>query len=106
MGRPRGAARLCTGLALATAPVAQLSVPMEKLPGFAPVSEMEVMPSDELPVFESVKVWAELVVAVVTLPKSAVGGESVACGAVATLMPFPERATVKGDSGWSRSWIE
>ena len=83
-----------------------MSVPMEKLPGFAPLSEMDVIPSDVLPVFESVKVCAELVVPVVTLPKSADGGESVACGEVITLAPFPERATVRGDSGWLRSWIE
>jgi hypothetical protein len=81
-----------------------LSVAMEKLPGFAPLSEMEAMPSAVVPVFDRVKICDELVVPVVTLPKSADEGESVACGA-ATAAPFPERATVNGDSGWSRSWI-
>jgi hypothetical protein len=75
-----------------------------KLSGFAPPSESDVMASAALPVFESVKVCAELAAPVVMLPKSAVVGDSDACGAeVVTALPFPERTTVKGDAGLSRS---
>ena len=106
MARPRTAARLCAGLAFSAALVSQLSFTIKKLSEFAPVSEMDVMPSDALPVFESVKVCVELAVPVVTLPKSAVEGESVACGEETTLAPLPESTTVNGVLGWLRSWIE
>jgi hypothetical protein len=106
LARPRAAASLCAGLASSTALVAQLSLTIKKLFGFAPLSEMDVMPSDPVPGFESVKVCAELAVPVVTLPKSSVAGDSVACGTEVTAVPLPERATVNGDSGWLRSWTE
>jgi hypothetical protein len=112
-GRSRGLdprrviARLRAGLASAVPPVAQLSLTTMKLFGFAPPSEIDVMTSAALPAFESVKVCAELAAPVVMLPKSAVAGDSDACGAeVVTALPMAERTTVRGDPGWLRSWIE
>ena len=86
--------------------VAQVSVTTEKLPGFAPLSETEVIPSAVVPVFERVNICEELVVPAVTLPKSVDAGESVACWGAVTAVLLPERATVSGELGWSRSWME
>jgi len=106
LDRTRAAARLCAGFAFSEVPVAQLSLTTKKLLVFAPVIEMEVMPSDVLPVLESVKVCEVLAAPTVKLPKSWFGGVSVACGTEATAVPLPESTTVRGDPGWLRSWIE
>jgi hypothetical protein len=106
MVRPRAALRLPVRLTVGNELLAQVSATTMKLSGFVPLSEIDVIPSDVSPVFESVKVCAELALPVVTLPKSIDAGVSVACGGVITCAPFPERVTVRGDSGWLRSWTE
>ncbi len=64
--------------------------------GFAPPSVIPVIVSAAVPVLESVRVCAALVVATFWLPKASVAGVSVANGTGAAV-PVPVSATVCGD---------
>ena len=65
--------------------VPQLFDATAKAEALAPPREMELIARLAVPVLERVKVWAVLVTPVVTLPKLAVGGVSVACAATAAV---------------------
>jgi len=67
----------------------QVLVPKAKSLALAPASVMAEMERVALPGLLSVKVWAELVVPLVTLPKFAEAGVSVAIGAVGATAAVP-----------------
>jgi hypothetical protein len=75
--------------------VPQVSAPSLKEEAFAPVMPTEEIDSAALPALASVKVWAALLLPVVTLLKFAEAAVSAACGAVVTeATPVPVSAAV------------